>query len=189
MEKVNSVMKCWLAKKLMSHYTQNELKRCKIEYSIELILTNMEKILVLLLVFGIGGKLEPFLCVFTVLIFTRMFLGGLHMKTYWGCLFFSVFYFFIAVMIGGNIAFPLEVKCLLFLVSIGMMFKFAPLPAVHNPHYSNKQKKGIKLKGVICLVIIFLFSLFIKGYSDYIVAVLVLQQIETILVMSKLDEN
>lgn len=65
-------------------------KRDHVRYAIEVILSESTKLVLLLMLFGIVHRLEPFLISLAFFMSFRFFSGGFHFESYWGCFFGSV---------------------------------------------------------------------------------------------------
>ena len=72
-----------------------------IRYSLLSIMLELEKWIVLICLFSILGMEYDFLIFAICLLCVRIYHGGLHMKTYTGCLIYSILYF----LINATIAF------------------------------------------------------------------------------------
>lgn len=68
-----------------------------IRYSLLSIMLELEKWIVLICLFSILGMEYDFLIFAICLLCVRIYHGGLHMKTYTGCLIYSILYFFVAM--------------------------------------------------------------------------------------------
>ena len=74
------------ANKIQGEEKYSELKYAKIVYSVEMLISEGSKILIIMMVFILLGKLFECAFCFCVLLVTRCFTGGVHAKTYVGCL-------------------------------------------------------------------------------------------------------
>ena len=70
----------------------------KIQYTLEVILGDLTKFIIIFLIFLLLKELPLFLLSFIILNSTRPLLGGIHCKTYYGCLICSLLYFIIVVL-------------------------------------------------------------------------------------------
>ncbi len=75
-------------KSLDGDYSDDE--RDAIAYAAEGILGECEKLLIMAVIFALLHQFIPFVCVFVVFAVLRTNCGGVHMKTFWGCLAYSV---------------------------------------------------------------------------------------------------
>lgn len=89
MEKINR----YILKNLTREITLTDEEREKIEYLLRLIWVDGSKFIIMLFVAYLFGKVEVFCFSVICLYITRRHIGGIHAKTYLGCLSISVLYF------------------------------------------------------------------------------------------------
>lgn len=157
-------------------YSESENE--KIKYSMSVLLSEMEKILVLCLVMFIQNKFMIFTCSFLVIFSIKQFLGGTHRKTFLGCLMFSLFFFQIVVELTIHIEFDYIIYVLL---GYGCLICFrAPLQYGQIKVYKKKEKIMCKIKAVFCIGIWVILALIIpiKHFRQTVFWTLCLQLIE-----------
>lgn len=151
-----------------SELNLSEIDETKLKYSLEIILTDLSKFILLLLFFSFIGKSAFFIITFPFLSLLRMLTGGLHFKTYLGCLSFS-FAFFLAVFICSTYVHPSDIYILLiFLFSLITMYIAAPVPTKGRPKHSHK--KTLRFKALAILLIIFGTLLFYITHKNPLLA-------------------
>ena len=123
-----------LNKVIISKYIYNlielnysEVEIASISYFIEVILSEIEKLIIILAVFTCLGKCNEFIIFLISIGSLRIFIGGFHLKTFISCLTFTMIYFFIAIYVLlqmpiSNITFEL---C--FFISLVNIITFAPI--------------------------------------------------------------
>ena len=99
----------------------------KIHYTLEAILGDLTKFIIIFLIFLLLKELPIFLLSFIILNSTRPLSGGVHCKTYYGCLICSILYFIIILLFAKftpilNINFYM----VFFLISFFTTLIFAP---------------------------------------------------------------
>ncbi len=100
--------------------------------------------MLLLAVYTLMGRLKRFLLCGAAILSIRIFLGGVHMKTYTGCLLFSWCYFFIAIYIAPLIDGNLCVYAACLILCVLNILLFAPIPSANRimpSGISKRQKK------------------------------------------------
>ncbi len=93
--------------------------------------------------------------------------GGLHCKTYFGCLFVSFGYMLLAIRILPLIFIPKVLQMIILLACIIISYHIGPLTSVYHPVLSEKISRHLKNK---CFFIIFLYLLvlYVLPPSPYI---------------------
>lgn len=87
----NIILSILVKLNMNNSFTQTEL--LEIRYSILAIGGDLSKLVILGFIFLKLGNFIPFLYAMITTIPLRIIIGGLHLKTYWNCLFFSLIYF------------------------------------------------------------------------------------------------
>lgn len=118
----------------------------KINYSLQAILNESFKIVVLIILFYLFGKINYFLFSMVILFSIRIFSGGYHCKTNIKCLLFSIVLFLITCLIGPILP---KVNNLIYyiiaLLSIFVVILKAPYPNINRPIKSKKRKRNFKI--------------------------------------------
>lgn len=182
MEKRNNAICVKLTELLIGRTYDGECNRdVKICYSLENIIDDVEKLLILILLFGVTGRLrECFVC-YVVICLTRVYMGGFHMRTWIGCTFMTVGVHICAVWCGGNIDIRLA-WVLIFASVLLLMICEAPLSSPQRPTYMGKIRRKIKYKGIVGILISFVGYCVLDNFSNYILWVLLLEVIEVVCV-------
>ncbi|WP_353846336.1 accessory gene regulator B family protein [Clostridium sp. ZBS12] len=139
--------------------TKNDL--LKIQYSLQVILGDSIKFLILFLIFLTLNELPLFFLSFAILISTRPFLGGLHCKTFTSCLICSIIYFII-VLLFSKLSLKLNINfyIVFFIISFILTLSYAPC---YNEKRPIKNKAILKILSLISLT--FWSILFFKLYN------------------------
>lgn len=186
MEELNHYISGKIADKLlMKELKTEELRKIKIQFSIESLLNDCEKFIILFAIFLTAGYIKEFLLCCIAIILTRPSLGGLHMKTYQGCLMFTFCYYLISIIGGRCFSFSKRETIIIILVNCIMMVYFAPIKSPQHPEYSYKQKVKFKIEGIGGLIIIAILHMLLNEEMDYLIWILLLQQLETVAVAYK----
>ncbi|WP_297420302.1 accessory gene regulator B family protein [Clostridium sp.] len=121
----------------------------KIQYTLEVILGDLTKFIILFLIFLLLKELPLFLLSFIILNSTRPLFGGVHCKTYYGCLIFSLLYFII-VLLFAKLSPKLNINFYMvsFIVSFITTLIFAPC---HNEKRPVNNKATLKILSLISL--------------------------------------
>ena len=130
----------------------------KINYTLQVILGDISKIIIIFLIFLTLGLSELFFLSSFFLISTRLLAGGIHCKTYFSCLICSIIYFLIMILYAlfapeFNVTFYI----IFAIVSLMITALYAPCPNEKRP---IKNKTTSKILSLISLT--FWFVLFFK---------------------------
>ncbi|MCX8132105.1 MAG: accessory gene regulator B family protein [Clostridia bacterium] len=136
-----------------------------IEYGLYMLISELYKILLILMLSYILGVLAYTIVVIFVLGLMRNFLGGVHAKTHIGCLIsYSAVIFGI---IGISSICKLEpVFVLVFTAPLSFIlaYKYAPADDINKPILSRKQRKRLRKFGFITLTSILLSSIIVPTF-------------------------
>ncbi|GEP67051.1 hypothetical protein CBE01nite_48190 [Clostridium beijerinckii] len=156
----------------------------KIQYTLEAILSDLSKFIIIFLVFLFIKEIPLFLFSFIILNSTRPLLGGIHCKTYYGCLTCSILYFMIILLFTR--LFPelnTNFYIVFFILSLAITFIFAPCPNEKRP---VKNKATLKILSLISLTFwIILFYLSPLQTRNCILISIFLQIIQVIIINTK----
>ena len=159
-------------------YDVADVQCAKVCYAVESIVGDLQKDLVLFVIFAVSGFFREFLFCFVTVNLVRRFLGGIHMKTNIGCTVASVSVYVIAVAGGVHVIFPYPVVAGLLLFTMYLMATIAPLPSPNRPVYKGERKKKIQQKGLIGLGVLSICSVIYPACSTFIAWILILQIVE-----------
>lgn len=130
----------------------------KINYSLQVIMGDISKLIIIFLIFLSIGQLPLFFLSSVFLISTRPLAGGIHCKTYFSCLVCSILYFSVVILYTllapkFNVIFYI----IFAIVSLMLTALYAPCPNEKRP---VKNKTTLKILSLISLI--FWFILFFK---------------------------
>lgn len=186
MEELNHYISGKIADRLLKKELKTEsLRKIKIQFSIESILNDCEKFFILYVIFLFADYIKEFLLCGIAIILTRPSLGGLHMKTYQGCLMFTFCYYLISIIGGSCFSFSKNETIIIISVNCILMVIFAPIKSPQYPEYSYKQKVKFKIEGIGGLIIIAILHMLLNEEMDYLIWILLLQQLEIAVVAYK----
>lgn len=159
-------------------YDVADVQCAKVCYAVESIVGDLQKDLVLFVIFAVSGFFREFLFCFVTVNLVRRFLGGIHMKTNIGCTVASVSVYVIAVAGGVHVIFPYPVVAGLLLFTMYLMATIAPLPSPNRPVYKGERKKKIQQKGLIGLGVLSICTVIYPACSTFVALILILQIVE-----------
>lgn len=141
--------------KMQGDEKYSELKYAKIAFSVEMLISEGSKILIVLMIFAIWGKLYEYVFCFGVLLVTRCFTGGIHAKTYLGCLIMSIVFFGLGVIVKENIQINIFVATVMLMIYMLVMLIIAPIQSKNRIRFSRRKRYIQKTIAVISAVVIF----------------------------------
>lgn len=178
MEKLNYSLAQRFSQWLLAEKNDSELKRYKITYSVQLILNDGEKIVLIGLFFSFLGRLTPYIMCVLFLGMLRTYCGGIHLNTFWNCFFMSFTCFGAIIFLGQYLLISSWQSYVIYLIDFILLLVFAPLPSKKRFIYSEKQKYLAKFYSCIVLAIVICIGIFTKSLSNYITWIIVVQIIE-----------
>ena len=146
----------------------SELDEAKLKYSLSIILYDLTKIVILIITFLLINKFSNFIYAFIPLMLLRPFTGGIHFKTYLGCLFFSILFFLGAIYSNSTFSLDYTHLTIILLFSSVLTIALAPLPSKNRPVYSNRELFKFKIITGIILLLHILFFIFYPN-NPYII--------------------
>ena len=131
----------------------------RVEYSLRVIISEMEKLFLLGLIFALIKQFNQFLVSIAVLIVIRIFVGGTHQK--------NIFYCFVQTLINLLVIIGISkflisgYWCSVFVLFSILVVAVAPVQSSNRITYDRKQKMRFKVKALLVIVVLV--------YSKYVV--------------------
>lgn len=157
----------------------------KIQYTLEAILSDLTKFMIIFLIFLLLNEIPLFLLSFIILNSTRPLSGGIHCKTYYGCLICSILYFIIILLftkLSSNL--NTNFYIVFFIISLIITLIFAPCPNEKRPIKNKVTLKTLSLISLTFWIILF-FSISDLQICNCIVISIFLQIIQMIIINMK----
>lgn len=168
-----------IAEKIAGYLTEEneEVTYVKIVYYLETLLGELEKSIIIILLFSCIGYFTYIAIIMCMLYILRPFLGGTHCSTYFSCLLYSIGICTLPLVLhqvikmvfhdSGNI----ENWMLEIIVSICMLvfiILIAPVKSKYRPTYKGKILFHMKLKGIAALLLSNVVYIFLETLQPYI---------------------
>jgi len=152
---MNKLISCIVKKisKTNPQFTDLELK--KMEYGLLCFFDEVTKIIPYYIIFYLFSLQQYYVVVFVFFCPIRLFSGGFHAKTYWGCFFISFVTFWVIIIIGKYISINTITSILVLIISVLLVCSFSPVDNI-NKRIKSKERRN-KLKN-FSVTIIFLLS-------------------------------
>ncbi len=178
---INNAIACLLTKWLGTRAQGGEELEQKVRYAIVSTLDEVEKFVILCVVFCLVGYAREFIVVMAIIGSIRKYLGGCHMKTTTGCIVLSFTIIFIAITIAQNIDVTMTLENIVYIVLLMLIFYEAPIPSLKGIRYKHTSKLIFKIKALITLMLISRLAFLVPGWCRRtIVVALMVQCVETI---------
>lgn len=158
-------------------YSFTEYELAKLKYSVQSILSEISKFLIMVVFFAAIDRLFAFLICTVVLLCIRSYAGGLHFETYRSCLIFT-FSFFIAIIgLGGYVLLSPSFIMVAMAISLVLNIALSPIVSKNRPTYAKAKLLQCKIisSAVIVLVMVYLCLRQDGLYNNYIVWTVMLQ--------------
>ncbi|QUI25113.1 accessory gene regulator B family protein [Vallitalea pronyensis] len=140
-------------KNLMSHKDIRIVK-----YGMQVVFSETLKILMLVLCFGVVGKLPEFFLSLTILILIRSYSGGIHFSTFMRCFSFTLVFFLLSVTVLPVVDYINNPSIYVAIVPLStlIIYLYSPMPSKHRP-ISNK-RIYYKNKAIATLLTVAIYS-------------------------------
>jgi accessory gene regulator B len=129
------------------HFTHLELK--KMEYGLLCFFDEVTKIIPYYVIFYLFSLQKYYLVVFVFFCPIRLFSGGYHAKTYWGCFFISFFIYCAIIIIGIHITTNTISTIVALIISILLMGIYSPVDNINKRIKSKERRKKLKKVSVV----------------------------------------
>ncbi|MBS4535130.1 accessory gene regulator B family protein [Clostridium sp. D2Q-14] len=136
-----------------------ETDSIKLKYTLQVIISELSKVIILLIIFSFIGKRIYLVYSIITLLSIRIFTGGLHFKTYNGCLISSCFFFLIILIASINVPLNSLILVTLFVFTIISVIFLAPIPSKSRPMYSTPKIIKFKILGILSILLHYLLYL------------------------------
>lgn len=113
----------------------------QLRYMIEAITSEVSKTIILTIVFAGFAQLQPYLFAVIALMLIRPFTGGLHFKTYKGCLAFTFVFFMTSVLLFNILTMSVIIYSAIALCAVTITWLIGPIQSKNRPKLKND---GIK---------------------------------------------
>lgn len=144
-----------LTASLQSRYSLNDYQIRQLKYMIITFTSEISKLVLLGILFY--AKFDSFIFTTLILLLLRKSTGGLHLKTYWGCLIFSAMYYIFAIVILPHIPINVMIQILLLLLCIAINLKIGAVTSSYRPMANDHQIHRAR-KNIIIILSLYLFT-------------------------------
>ena len=140
----------------------DSIKMEEYAYNLEGFYLTMSKMLVIIPIAIILGVIKELVILLLAFNLIREQAHGLHASKSWICLLSSTIIFIGVPLIAKNIEIPFTYRIILEVIGLVLIVIYAPADTVKAPIIKKKVRIKLKIKSIICTLIIIIVSLFIK---------------------------
>ncbi|APM40637.1 accessory gene regulator ArgB-like protein [Clostridium kluyveri] len=154
---MNKLISCVVSKISETNPQFSDLELKKIAYGLECILDEITKIIPYFIIFWIFSLHKYYLVILIFFCPIRLFTGGYHAKTYWGCFFITFIIFTAIILMGKYILINNIILIVLLIISFIFVWIFAPVDNINKRIKSEQWRRKVKH---ISMIITFCLSVF-----------------------------
>jgi len=125
-----------------SQFTDLELK--KMEYGLTCFFDEVTKIISYYIIFFLFSLQQYYVIAFVFFCPIRLFTGGIHAKTYWGCFFISLVTFWLVIISGKYISINIITSILVLTISILLVYIFSSVDNINKRIKSIERRKKLR---------------------------------------------
>lgn len=181
---------------LISSNTQRSLNLSqedhdKLNYSLQVILGEVSKLLILYTLFFLTNTHAEFIMAFLALTIVRANTGGLHFITYLGCLAFSFLFFTSAILLFRFADFTCPSMAMIGFAGLLTIGLISPITSPKRPNYCRAQRLRFRLIGcaAICFHLIGFLAIKNNPYFTMSMWVIFLQAIQLLIAKGGLQHE
>ena len=158
---------------------QEEIVVQKVKYALQVIVSEVEKLIILLMIFGIVGKTLEFLTAYVAVVTIRIYVGGNHVETFFGCVLYT-FIMYAFILAGADYFTPNRYICsgveILIMISIWNNQKSLPESRIL---YSQNRLLEFKMKALSVLILQMIITQYLsESYRAVIMWGFIIQTID-----------
>lgn len=125
----------------------------KMEYTLKAVYNELSKLLIFIILFSIAGRSVSFLLCYIAFVSLRIFAGGIHCKTYWGCFFFSLISFLFFIYIPILVVVNMHILRIITYFSCVLPALFSPVLPSFRGIKNSRTKLILKITAVLVTLI------------------------------------
>ena len=153
---------------LISNKNQTEEEKEILLFGITRIVEDIPKTIGIIIIGLILGIIKEMAIVTLVIILYKTLTGGVHAKTNWGCFAYSVIFYLTIIYTSKFLVLAgvskYSIYLLIYFFSLYTIFVYVPADVPEIPKVNLSLRKGLKIKSVVMLNVIYLASfIFIKN--------------------------
>ncbi|MBU3182758.1 accessory gene regulator B family protein [Clostridium psychrophilum] len=156
-----------------SRFTDLELK--KMEYGLVCLFDEITKIIPYYIIFYLFSLQKYYVVIFIFFCPIRLFSGGYHAKTYWGCFFISFITFCVIIIFGKYMTINIITSIPLLISSVLLIYFFSPVDNINKRIKSKERRKKLKYLSVVTTSLLSVMSYIIpnKFFTTAVLAIFI----------------
>ncbi|AGK97486.1 accessory gene regulator B family protein [Clostridium pasteurianum] len=158
---MSKLITCLVTKISESNPEFSDLDLKKMEYGLICAFDEITKLIPYFIVFWIFSLQKYYIVALIFFCPIRLFSGGYHAKTYWGCFFISFIVFFMIIIFGKYIMINNIISLLLLIVSFIFICIFSSVDNINKRIKSENRKKKLKNYSILITLILIIACYFI----------------------------
>lgn len=159
---------------------KNDEEKEKVTYILAILVRETSAIFLLIIMISLFGEADSFLISFSIVLFTRTFVGGLHETASIKCFFHTLIFFSLAIVI-SKWKYIERISWFVYVTYFILILRFAPLNNKKRGQFSKLKRNRMKLTGICGLTISFLIGIVLTSCSGIVTGTLLIEMIEYLL--------
>lgn len=146
----------WITSKIINGLSvdKNSITEIKICFYIETLLSEIEKLIMIFIVFSVTGHFKDITIILSVVLLIRPYIGGTHKDAFFACFMKTMYMSGIPVCVGVYIPDDYTIQVAMTLVLFCIIWIAGPAVSKYRPDYEGEELRQIKVKGTVALLII-----------------------------------
>lgn len=183
---MSKFISCLVKKISESNPEFSDLEIKKIEYGLVCTLGEITKLIPYFIIFWLFSLQQYYTVALIFFCLIRLFAGGYHAKTYWGCFFISLVIFGIIIVVGKYISFNNNILILLLVISFILVCIFSPVDNINKRIKSKERRLKLKYCSIIITLSLSLLCYFLP-YKFLNTAVVSIISATILMMVGKID--
>ncbi|AKA69361.1 accessory gene regulator B family protein [Clostridium scatologenes] len=151
---MNKFITCLVKKISETNPEFSDLELKKMEYGLVCIFSEITKIIPYFIIFYLFSLEKYYIIIIIFFCPIRIFSGGYHAKTYWGCFFITFAIFALIITITKYIAFNVIILILLLVISFIFICIFSPVDNINKRIKSDERRLKLKYCSIITTILL-----------------------------------
>ena len=158
---MSKLITCFVKKISESNPEFSDLDLKKMEYGLICAFDEITKFIPYFIIFWIFSLQKYYIVTLIFFCPIRLFSGGYHAKTYWGCFFITFIIFCIIITFGKYLVINSAVIISLLIVSFIFIFIFSPVDNINKRIKSEERKKMLKYYSIFITLFLIITCYFV----------------------------
>lgn len=160
---MNTIISSFVKKISKSNPEFSDLELKKMEYGLICFFDEITKFIPYFIIFWIFSLQKYYIIAIIFFCPIRLFSGGYHAKTYWGCFFISFVIFSMIIICGKYLVINNLIVISLLIISFILICIFSPVDNINKRIKSNKRRIKLKYFSIIITLLLIIVCYFISN--------------------------